>query len=110
MITYSDFENVDIRVGTVLTVEDFPEAKKPAYKLMIDFGTDIGTKKSSAQITKHYIKEQLVGQQVIAVVNFPTKQIGPFVSEVLTLGIADEQGDVVLMRPTHTVPNGNKLF
>lgn len=110
MITYSDFENIDIRVGTILTVENFPEAKKSAYKLTIDFGSEIGVKKSSAQITTHYTQEQLVGTQVIAVVNFAPKQIGPFVSEVLTLGLADEQGDVVLMRPTHPVPNGSKLF
>ncbi len=110
MITYQDFENVDIRVGTILKAEDFPEAKKPTYKLTIDFGTEIGIKKSSAQITTLYTKEELVGRQVIAVVNFPPKQIGPFVSEVLTLGLADKNGDVVLMRPTHAVPNGGKMF
>jgi len=109
-ITYQDFENVDIRVGTVITAEDFPEARKPAYKLTIDFGPDIGIKKSSAQITKHYTKDELVGSQVIGVVNFAPKQIGPFISETLTLGMADENGDIVLLRPTTPVPNGNKMF
>lgn len=110
MITYQEFENVDIRSGTILTVEDFPEARKPAYKLTIDFGAEIGIKRSSVQITKHYTKEELVGKQIAGVVNFPPKQIGPFISEVLTLGFADENGDVVLIRPTMSVPNGQKLF
>ncbi|MDO8560253.1 MAG: tRNA-binding protein [bacterium] len=110
MITYKDFERVDIRVGTIISAEDFPEAKKPAYKLAIDFGTELGTKRSSVQITKHYAKEQLVGKQVIAVVNFPPKQIGPFVSEVLTLGLPDENGEVVLLMPTRPVPKGKKMF
>ena len=110
MITYSDFENVDIRAGVIVTAEDFPEARKPAYKLTIDFGAEIGVKKSSVQITKHYTKEELVGKQVIGVVNFPPKQIGPFVSEVLTLGLPDGEGGVVLLSPTKTVPIGGKLF
>ena len=109
-ISYEEFDAVDIRVGVIVQAEDFPQARKPAFKLLIDFGPEIGTKKSSAQITKHYRKEELVGQQVLAVVNFPTKQIGPFLSEVLTLGVPDEQGNVVLLRPDKTVPLGGKLF
>lgn len=109
-ISYQDFENVDVRVGTILTAEDFPEARKPAYKLTIDFGPNIGTKKSSAQITKHYTKEELIGSQVLGVVNFAPKQIGPFISETLTLGTADEHGDIVLFRPTMPIPNGSKMF
>lgn len=110
MITYEDFEKVDIRVGEIVEVEDFPEARKPAYKLTINFGEEIGTKKSSVQITEHYAKEELVGKQVIAVINFPVKQIGPFVSEVLTLGLPDEDGKVVLLQPTKKVPLGGKMF
>ena len=110
MISYDDFSKVDIRVGTIITIEDFPEARKPAYKLTIDFGPTIGTKKSSAQITHHYKKDDLIGKQVICVVNFPPRQIGPFMSEVLTLGLPDEQGNVVLLQPTHKVPLGGKLF
>lgn len=110
MITYQDFEKVDIRVGTVIGAEDFPEAKKPAYKLKIDFGSEIGIKKSSVQITKHYTKEELIGKQVIGVVNFPIKQIGSFASETLTLGLPDENGDVVLLMPTKKVPDGKKMF
>ena len=110
MIQYGDFEKVDIRVGKIIAVEDFPQARKPAYKLSIDFGPEIGVKKSSAQITKHYTKEMLLGQQVIAVVNFPPRQIGPFMSEVLTLGVPDEQGNVVLLSPTQEVPVGGKMF
>jgi|SRR3989344_570385 len=110
MISYKDFEKVDIRVGEIVKVEDFPEARKPAYKLMIDFGPEIGTKKSSVQITKHYSKEELIKKLVIGVVNFSPKQIGPFVSEVLTLGLADENGDVVLLSPTKKVPKGGKMF
>ncbi len=94
----------------VLRVEDFPRALKPAYKLLIDFGAELGVKKPSAQITRHYAKDELVGTQVMAVVNFPPKQIGPFISEVLMLGVADEHGDVVLLRPTVAVPPGGKMF
>lgn len=110
MITYDDFTKVDIRVGTIIAVEDFPEARKPAYKLTIDFGTEIGVKRSSVQITVHYTKAELLGKQVVAVVNFPPKQIGPFISEVLTLGLPDANGNVVLLAPTHAVPNGGKMF
>ncbi len=106
----TDFENVDIRVGTIVAVEPFPEARKPAFKLKIDFGDNIGVKKSSAQITKHYTAETLIGRQVAAVVNFPPRQIGPFMSEVLTLGFPDEEGGVVLIGPSLAVPNGGKLF
>jgi len=110
MISYDDFEKVDIRVGKIVFVEDFPEARKPAYKLTIDFGDEIGVKKSSAQITHHYTKEELVGKQVMCVVNFLPKQIGPFISEVLTLGFADENGDVILATPDKETPLGKKLF
>src|SRR5262249_43634420 len=110
MITYDDFAKVDIRVGTIVSVEDFPEARKPSYKLVIDFGDEIGKKKSSAQITKQYTKEDLLGKQVIGVVNFAPKQIGPFISECLTLGLPDADGDVVLLSPTKEVPNGGKMF
>jgi tRNA-binding protein len=109
-ITYADFEMVDIRVGTIIEVLPFPEARKPAYILKIDFGGAIGVKKSSAQITKHYQPETLIGRQVLAVVNFPARQIGPIRSEVLTLGMPDQDNEVVLVTPGLTVPNGGKLF
>jgi tRNA-binding protein len=109
-IQYDDFQAVDIRVGTIVGAERFPEARKPAVKLVIDFGDTIGTKKSSAQLTVHYKPDQLIGRQVCAVVNFPPRQIGPFISEVLTLGMPDEDGAVVLVRPDLRVPNGGKLF
>jgi tRNA-binding protein len=109
-ITFDDFERVDIRIGTIIGVEPFPEARKPAFKLKIDFGPTLGIKKSSAQITKHYTMEALLGRQVAAVVNFPPRQIGPFMSEVLTLGFPDDAGGVVLIGPSMAVPNGGKLF
>jgi tRNA-binding protein len=109
-ITYADFEKVDIRVGRITRAEPFPEARKPAFKLWVDFGPEIGEKRSSAQITKHYTLDQLVGRQVLAVVNFPPRQIGPVMSEVLVLGLPDEEGAVVLIGPGHEVPLGGKLF
>ncbi len=109
-IAFDDFLNVDIRVGTIKDVQDFPEARKPAYKLWIDFGGEIGEKKSSAQITVNYTKEDLIGMQVVAVVNFEKRQIGPFMSEVLTLGVPDENGEVVLLHPSQNIPNGGKLY
>jgi tRNA-binding protein len=109
-IAWSEFERVELRVGTVLDVMEFPEARKPAWKLRIDFGPEIGVKLSSAQITALYAKEDLVGRQVIAVVNFPPKQIGPFRSEVLVTGFHDAEGRVVLAMPERTVPNGAKLL
>ena len=109
-ITFDDFMKVDIRVGTIISAEDFPEARKPAYKLLIDFGEDIGVKKSSAQITVRYTKEDLVGKQVCAVVNFPPRQIGPIMSEVLTLGFPDENNEVVLITPSHKIPNGRRMY
>lgn len=110
VISFGDFEKVDIRVGKIVKVEDFPQARKPAYKLTIDFGPEIGLKKSSAQITTHYTKDELAGRLVMGVVNFPPKQIGPFISEVLTLGVPDGEGGVVLLAPTHEVPVGGKMF
>ena len=108
-ITYDDFQKVDIRVGTVIAAEEFPEARKPAYKLRIDFGPEIGIRKTSAQITAHYTPETLVGRQVMAVVNFPPRQIGPVRSEVLTLGVSDEAGGIVLLSPDHEVPDGQRM-
>jgi len=110
MVTIEEFYKLDIRVGRVLRVDEFPEARKPAFKLTIDFGEELGTKKSSAQITTHYSKEELIGRLVLAVVNFPPRQIGPFISEVLTLGVPDEEGNVVLVQPSKDVPLGGKLF
>jgi tRNA-binding protein len=109
-IVYADFEKVDIRVGTVRDARPLEGARKPAFRLEIDFGPEIGVKKSSAQITVHYTAEELVGRQVAAVVNFPPRQIGKFMSEVLTLGFPDAQGEVVLFKPDQTVPNGARLF
>ena len=110
MISYADFEAVDMRVGTITRAEPFPEARKPAIKLWVDFGGEIGEKRSSAQITKHYTPEGLIGKQVLAVVNFPPRQIGKVMSEVLVLGMPDADGEVVLVRPDLLVPNGGKLF
>ena len=109
-ISYNDFEKVDIRIGTILDVEPFPEARKPAYKLRVDFGPAIGVKRSSAQVTVHYKPADLVGRKVAAVVNFPPKQIGPTVSEVLVLGFPDADGAVVLVGVDQPVPDGGKLF
>jgi tRNA-binding protein len=109
-ISYADFDRVDIRVGRIVAVEDFPAARKPAYRLQIDFGHGLGVKKSSAQVTKHYAKEQLLNRLVVAVVNFPPKQIGPFMSEVLTLGVPDSDGEVVLLTPERDVPLGGRMF
>lgn len=109
-IAFGDFMKVDIRVGTIVEATPFPEARKPALRLTIDFGPAIGLRKSSAQITVHYRPEDLVGRQVVAVVNFPPRQIGPMRSEVLTLGVPDEAGEVVLLAPGHTVPNGGRMF
>ena len=109
-ITYDDFQQVDIRVGTITRTEPYPEARKPAIKLWVDFGPEIGEKRSSAQITVHYVPEELIGKQVLAVVNFPPRQIGKFMSEVLVLGLPDARGEVVLIGPDHPVPNGGKMF
>ena len=108
-ITWNDFEKVDLRVGTILEAFDFPEARKPAYKVKVDFG-EFGVRMSSAQITKHYTKETLVGKQIVGVVNFPKKQIGKFMSEFLVTGFADENGDIVLASVAQKVPNGSKLI
>ncbi|WP_426033355.1 tRNA-binding protein [Cypionkella sp. TWP1-2-1b2] len=109
-ISYADFEKVEIRVGRITRAEAYPEARKPAYKLWLDFGPEIGEKRSSAQITKHYTPEALVGRQVLAMVNFPARQIGKMISEVLVLGVPDATGEVVLIGPGHDVPLGGKLF
>ncbi|MGA0540001.1 tRNA-binding protein [Neotabrizicola sp. VNH66] len=110
MITYEDFQKIDIRVGRIVEAEPFPEARKPAFKLRVDFGAEIGVKRSSAQITKHYTPEALIGRQVLAVVNFPPRQIGPVRSEVLVLGLPDETGEVVLIGPGQDVPLGGRMF
>ncbi len=110
MISYQDFEKIDIRVGTITAVDAFPEARKPAYKLTIDFGPEIGIRRSSAQIVVHYKPEELIGRQVLGVVNFPAKQIGPFFSESLTLGAPDASGAVVLLGVDKPVPNGARMF
>ncbi|MBK8439422.1 MAG: tRNA-binding protein [Rhodobacter sp.] len=109
MISYDDFQMVDIRVGRIVKAEPFPEARKPAFRLWVDFG-ELGVKRSSAQITKHYAVEGLVGRQVLAVVNFPPRQIGPVISEVLVLGVPDADGEVVLLGPGHEVPLGGRMF
>jgi tRNA-binding protein len=109
-ITYDDFRKVDIRVGTIIEAEAYPEARKPAYKLTVDFGPAVGTRRTSAQVTKHYTLDELVGRQVAAVINFPKKQIGRFMSEVLVLGFPDAEGEVVLIQPSLSVPNGGRLY
>jgi tRNA-binding protein len=109
-ISFDDFMKVDVRVGTIIEAEPFPEARKPAFKLHIDFGGEIGVKKSSAQVTKYYTAETLIGRQVAAVVNYPPRQIGPFMSEVLTLGFPDNGGDVVLVAVERAVPNGGRMY
>jgi tRNA-binding protein len=109
-IAFDDFLKVDVRAGTIVAAETFPQARKPALRLTIDFGPEIGIRKSSAQITRHYAPESLTGKQVVAVVNFPPRQIGPFMSEVLTLGVPDAEGEVVLLHPSLPVPNGGRMF
>lgn len=109
-IGWGDFEKVELRVGTIRRVEPFPEARRPAYRIWVDFGPDIGERKSSAQLTAHYSPETLIGRQVLAVVNFPPKQIGPFRSEILVTGVADESGAIVLVSPDRAVPDGARLI
>lgn len=109
MINWSDFAKIDLRVRTIINVEPFPEARKPAYKLQVDLGEELGIKKSSAQITVHYTIEELIGKQVVCVVNFPKKQIGKFISEILVTGFPDENGDVILTSVDKSTPNGSRL-
>lgn len=109
-IGFADFQKVDIRVGTIVDVQDFPEARRPAFKVWVDFGPALGTRKTSAQVTKHYTKDDLLGRQVAAVMNFPPKQVGKFMSEILILGFPDSEGDVVLVTPERPVPNGGALY
>lgn len=109
-IDFSDFQKVDVRVGTIARAELFPEARRPAYKLWVDFGPEIGERKTSAQITRNYTLDELPGRQVVAVVNFPPKQIGRFMSEILVLGVPDSEGEVMLLQPTAAVPNGGRLY
>ncbi len=109
-ISFDDFLKVDVRVGTIVDVQAFPEARKPAYKLWVNFGAELGTRKTSAQITKYYTMDELIGRQVAAVLNFPPKQVGKFMSEVLVLGFPDQDGEVVLIGVDHEVPNGGRLF
>jgi tRNA-binding protein len=109
-ITYEDFERAEIRVGTIVDAKPFPEARKPAIQLWVDFGEPLGVRKSSAQLTAHYAADKLIGRQVMAVTNFPPRQIGPFLSEVLVLGVPDENGAVVLLRPDFSVPDGGRMF
>lgn len=108
-LTWNEFDRTDMRIGTIIEVNDFPEARKPAYQLTIDFGSEIGIRKSSAQITKRYLKEDLVNRQIVAVVNFPKKQIGKFMSECLVLGAVGEEGDVILLAPDFKIPNGLRI-
>jgi tRNA-binding protein len=109
-LSFADFQKVDIRVGTIIDVQPYPEARRPAYKLWVDFGAEIGQRKSSAQVTENYQIEDLIGRQVAAVVNFPPKQIGRFMSEILVLGFPDEKGEVVLIQPSKQIPNGARLY